>query len=129
MPIVKFLGSLTEVGRWVLAGLVLVLLIGGLFTLRTCQSATVAQTEAKLGRNQTGAAIASGSDAVETVGDVSTRATETDTTTRENADAIRKADGADVPVADGAHAAGMWALCKRPAYRGREQCMQFTPAR
>ncbi len=119
-----FLRSLTPLAIRVLVGLVLALLLAGFLILQSCQNATTAKTEAKLGEAQTGAAIASGADAANTVGDTSARAAETDRTTMENADEIRKAPGAAAPVADGVHDAGLRALCKRAAYRGRPECLQ-----
>ncbi|GEM_PF-2686566 len=120
----RFLRSLTPLAIRVIIGLVLALLLAGFLLLQSCQTSTTAKTEAKLATGQTGAAIASGADAANTVGDVAARAATTDRTTLENADEIRSAPGANAPVADGVHAAGLRALCKRAAYRGRPECLQ-----
>jgi hypothetical protein len=128
MNLLPFLRSLTPLARWILIGLVAALLIGGTVTLRSCQAARTAKTETRLSNNQTGAAIASGADAANTVGDVGARAAETDRTTLENADEIRSAPGADAPVNTGVHGAGLRSLCKRAAYRGRPECMQLAPS-
>ncbi len=97
--------------------------------VHSCRSAQTAKTETKLATGQTGAALASGADAVDTVGETAAKQAEADALTQENADAIRNAKGADVPVSDDVHAAGMLALCKRAAYRREPKCMQFTPAK
>jgi len=115
--------------RKIVAGLVLVAIILVLVALNSCQTARTAQTEAKLGRNQTSAAIASGADAANTVGDVGARAADTDRTTLENTDEIRSAPGADAPVDAGVHGAGIRSLCKRAAYRGRPECLQQPAAK
>ncbi len=120
----RFLRSLTPLAIRVIIGLVLALLLAGFLILQSCQTATTAKTEAKLATGQTGAAIASGADAANTVGAASARAAATDRTTMENADEIRSAPGADAAVSDGVHAAGMRALCKRASYRGRPECLQ-----
>ncbi len=87
-----------------------------------------AKTEAKLGRNTTEAAIESGRDAVNAIGEQGAAEDATDRITTENTDDILNAEGADAPVAAGARAAGLRSLCKRAAYRERVECMQFTPA-
>lgn len=125
---IRFWRSLAPLGRWVLTiGAVLFLLtvIGG---VHSCRMAATARTEARLQTNQTSAAIASGADAANTVGDVGARAADTDRTTMENADEIRSAPGADAPVDRGVHDAGLRSLCKRAAYRGRPECLQQPAA-
>jgi len=87
-----------------------------------------ARTEARLARNQAEAALESGRDAVGTVGAQGAAEDEVDRITEENEDDIRNADGADAPVADGAHAAGIRSLCRRAANRSRPECLQHAPA-
>lgn len=126
---IRYLRSLAPMGRWVLgigAALFLLAVIGG---VRSCQQAQTAKTETKLATGQTGAAIASGADAAQTVGAVGAGEAATDTITRENDRAIRNAPGADAPVSDGVHDAGLRALCKRAAYRGRPECLQQPAAK
>lgn len=123
-----FLRSLTPLGVRLLGAALLVAALAGLFALQSCQTARTAKTEARLGKGQTESALASGADAVESVGEVGARAAQTDRTTMENADDIRKAPGAAAPVAGGVHDAGLRALCKRAAYRGRPECLQLAPA-
>jgi len=124
------LKSLSPGGR-VAIGLALALLlgliVGGVLLFNAWQSAATAKTEAKLSTNQTGAAIASGVDAVETVGKVGAAEAMTDTITRENERAIRQAPGADAPVSDAVDAVARERLCRRAVYRVRPECLQYTP--
>lgn len=85
--------------------------------------------EAELNANRAGAAIESGADAAGTVGEVGTRASETDMITRENENAIRNAEGADAPVNPAAAAAGRDSLCRRAAYRDSPECVQRAAPR
>lgn len=126
---ITFWRSLAPFGRRVvLIGLAafLIAVIGG---VHSCRLAQTAKTEAKLSANQTGAALASGKDAVDTVGQTAARDAATDTITRENDRAIRNAPGAAAPVDPAAHAAGLASLCRRAAYRGKPECLQQPPAR
>lgn len=125
---IRYLRSLAPLGRWVLGiglALFLVAVIGG---VRSCQSAQTAKVEARLGKNQTGAALASGADAVETIGDQQGREAAADQLTRENADAIRNAPGADAPVDPALDAVARERLCRRAAYRVRPECLQQPAA-
>lgn len=125
---IRFWRSLAPLGRWVFglgAALFVLSVIGG---VRSCQMAQTARTEARLSKGQTGAAIASGTDAVETVNRVHGAEVTIDVITRENDRAIRQAEGADAPVDPAADAAGRASLCRRAAYRGRPECVQQPPA-
>jgi type II secretory pathway component PulM len=124
----KLLRDLTPLGIRVLVGAVFVLLLAGFLILQSCHSARTASTEAKLNRNQTSAALASGADAVETLGDQAAREAAIDRTTKENADAIRSAPGADAPVTDELDAVARERLCRRAVYRVRPECLQFPAA-
>lgn len=120
----QFLTSL--VGRLLMIGALLALII---FGVTQCQNARVAGKRATISADQTEALGQSAVDAIGTVGDVSGRSTDSDTLTRENADAISNAQGADAPVHPDVRAVGRASLCKRAAYRDSQQCVQFTPAR
>lgn len=120
----KFLTGLA--GRLITLGLLVALII---FGVTQCQNARVAGKKAGISADQTEALGASAADAIGTVGDVSGRSTDSDTLTRENADAISNAEGADAPVHDDVRDAGRSSLCQRAAYRDSQQCLQFTPAR
>lgn len=129
MALIKFLRDLAPLGRWVAGigtALFLLAVIGG---VRSCQSAQNAKTETKLVTGQADAALKSGADAANTVGNVGARAAGTDRLTQENDNAIRQAEGAHAPVARPARDAVLLAVCKRAAYRREPKCMQFTPAK
>lgn len=105
-----------------------VVLLALIIALSQCQSARDAGTRADVSEGQAGAAVENGADAVGTVGAVAGRDAGTDQITRENADAIRNAPGADAPVDAGLRDAGLASLCRRSAYRSRAECVQFAPA-
>lgn len=100
-----------------------------LFGVTQCQSARNAKTATGLAKGQAGAAIESGGDAVETLGNRAAADAAGDQLTRENEDAIRKADGAGAPVAAPVRDAGVSSLCRRAAYRGDPRCVQPPAAR
>lgn len=100
-----------------------------LLALYSCSRQRDATTEAKISSGQAGAAIESGAEAVDMLGNRADADAATDETTRENANAIHHADGADAPVAAGARDAGLRSLCKRSAYRDDPKCVRFAGAR
>lgn len=106
-----------------------VILIIALLAWNSWRSGQVAKDDARLKGNQVEAAVASGQDAVGTVGDVMTGEDQIDTITRENDDEIRNAEGADAPVHPDVRAAGLRSLCRRAAYRERDECLQFASPR
>ena len=87
-----------------------------------------AKVEAKLGKEQTDAALQSGADAVDTVAGVNASDADTDAITRSNDRDIRTAPGADAPVDPAVAAAGRRSLCKRAANRDKPECLQLAPA-
>lgn len=95
------------------------------FALWALYSAVTAnpKAEARLARNQSQAALESGSDAVNTVGKAGDREAAGDAVTRENDVAIRNAPGAADPVSAEARAAGIAALCRRAAYKDDPRCL------
>lgn len=109
------------------AALILATLIAGGFAIYTAwQKAHTAKTEANLSKNQTGAATASGQDAVNTLGNRADAEAETDRVSRENTDSITKAKGADAKVAQPVNDAGVKALCRRAAYKDTLRCKAFA---
>ncbi|HEU0045063.1 hypothetical protein [Sphingomonas sp.] len=106
--------------------LLVALLIAAALTARSCQRERTATTETSLARGQADAATASGKDAVETVGTRAQVDAATDTITRENADAIRSAEGASAPVAAPVRDAGLASLCRRASYRRDPKCVQHA---
>lgn len=125
---IRFYRSLTKIGRAVIGLLLLALIVTAFLALDSCQSARIAKTEARLGRNQTGAALASGADAVGSIGEQIAAEGAIDATTKENTDAIRSAPGADAPVPAAVDAVARERLCRRAAYRERPECLQQPPA-
>ncbi|MEQ5789093.1 hypothetical protein J3454_14445 [Erythrobacter sp. NFXS35] len=115
--------------RWIWGLIVLaVLVLLGWWVVATLIGGSTAKTEAKLGSNQTKAALESGADAVGTIGTQGAAEDTIDATTSENANAIRSAPGADTPVPAAVDAVGRERLCKRAAYRVRPECLQHAPA-
>ena len=83
--------------------------------------AAVARTEGALAASHNQSAA----DAIQTTVDAAKRDAATDAQTRENADEIRHAPGADAPVDPRATDAGLRGLCVRAAYRCSAQCVQL----
>lgn len=113
----------------IILALAVIALIAGIFAVRSCQSAQTASTREKLSTGQAGAAIASGQDSVNTIGNRMDADAATDTITRENDDAIRNAKGADAPVDPAVRDAGLASLCRRASYSGNPKCVQHTDPR
>ena len=109
--------------------IVVVAIVVGILFLRSCQAERTAKVGTKLATGQAGASLASGADAVDTTGNVQGNEIAADAITRENDDAIHKADGAGAPVATAVRNAGLASLCRRAAYRGDPKCVQQPPAR
>jgi hypothetical protein len=105
--------TIAKIIFWTVAAL----LLGATLLVAKCNYDQRAKVEVKLGKGQTGAAQASGHDAVNTLGNVMGNDAARDELTRKNADAIDKAEGADAPVSNAARAAGLHALCQRASYR------------
>lgn len=95
-----------------------------LLALEQWRGARAAKAQAKLATGTAGAAIASGKDAANTIGNRMDADAATDQVTRENADAIRNAEGASAPVAAPVRDAGLASLCKRAAYQRDPRCVQ-----
>ena len=106
-----------------------ILIVGGVLFLRSCETARTAKAQAKVSTGQAGASLISGADAVDTAGNVQGNEIAADAITRENDHAIQTAAGAGVPVATAVRNAGLASLCRRAAYRGDPKCVQQPPAR
>lgn len=83
----------------------------------------------RVSTNQAHAVQQSGTDAVNTTGNVSARSEATDALTRENSNAIHNAPGASAPVDPGVRDAGLIGLCRRSVYHSDPKCLRFTVAR
>ena len=105
----------------VAAALLLLALLG----LAQCRRAATAGAEARLATGQAGAAMASGHDATQALGNTLSNEAAADRIGRENANAIDQAPGADAVVPDGVRAAGLQSLCRRASYRAAHaECVQ-----
>ena len=109
--------------------IVVVAIVVGILFLRSCQAERTAKVGTRLATGQAGASLASGADAVDTTSNVQGNEIAADAITRENDDAIHKAEGAGAPVAAPVRNAGLASLCRRAAYRGDPKCVQQPPAR
>lgn len=102
-----------------------VALVLGILWLRSCQAERTAAAREKVATEQAGAAMQSGTDAVQTLGNQQANEIAADAVTRENDDAIHKADGATVQVAPAVRDAGLASLCRRASYRrSHSECVQ-----
>lgn len=119
---------LTKTVARILGVVAIVLAIGALLFLHQCSQERTAKTETKLATGQAGAALASGQDAVTTVGTVEGNSSAGDALTKENHDAIQNAQGASAPVAAPVRDAGLASLCRRASYRSDPKCVQHAPA-
>lgn len=105
---------------------VALLLLLGLFAWHEWQVSHTAKTEVRLATGQAGAALDSGHDSANAIGNRMDQDAATDTITRENQDALRNVQGADAPVAPAATGAGIAGLCRYAAYRSKPQCLQHA---
>lgn len=99
----KFWRSLAPLGKWIAAAITAVLVVWALLFVRDWVIGTN-KIEARLGTEQSGAAIESGKDAVNTVGDNQRRADETDskvTGVQNNVDDAKDGAAADRAARDG----------------------------
>ena len=113
---------LTRPVMYAIGALVAALLVWWL--IATLMGGKRAEVQAKLNSNIAGAALESGKDAVNTVGQTAGRADQSDKLTKENSDAIHAAQGADAKVDPATRAAGLVGLCKRAAYRLDPRCVR-----
>lgn len=121
--VAKFGPTAAKVIFWVAVALLAIALLG----TAKCAYDQRAKTEVKLAKGQAGAAVASGSDAVETLGNQQAAEVAADAITKENGDAIRNAQGADAPVNPAVRDAGFASLCRRAAYHSNPKCVQHAP--
>lgn len=68
----------------------------------------------------------SGADAGQTLDKAHQASTDNEALSRENADAIRNAPGADQRLDPSLNRAALERLCRREAYRNEPDCLQFT---
>jgi len=119
----KFFAGVT--GRLILIAIVLAVPIFGFSQWREARNS---RQQTRLSESQAEAVSSSAVDAIGEAGALHSRDTRSDQLTRENSNAIRNAPGADAPVDNSVRAAGLDSLCRRPAYRGSEFCLQRPAA-
>jgi len=101
----------------IIVALILVAAVGALLAVRSCRSAGTAKTETRLATGQRGAAIESGTDAVQTTGNTSAAEAARQSTVKEGTDAINAAPaGASNNAADRA-------ACRLRSYRHSSKCV------
>ena len=116
--------TLAELIRKPLAWLIgaVLILLAAWWLVATLTGGKRAKVEAKLNGNVAGAALESGKDAVNTVGQQQGSEAAVDALGRDNAAAIRNAPGASATVAPEASRAGITAICKRASARSDPNC-------
>lgn len=98
-------------------GAVLMALLAGLFMLRSRNTVRTAAAETRLATGQRGAAIESGHDAVQTLGNAQAAEQATHVIVKEGKDAIDQAPGGD------SNAAADRAACRMRSYRRSGKCV------
>lgn len=101
----------------ILAVTLIVLAAVALLWLKSCSDERTAAAKAKLATEQQGAAIESGHDAVETIGNASARETDIHSTVKDGTDAIQNATPGD------SNAAADRAACRLHSYRHTARCI------
>ena len=95
---------------------VAVALVAAMFGLWSWQRQRGAKTEAKVAKGQSGAAMQSGADAVDTIGNAQARETSIDRTVKDGSDAIDAAPAGD------SNDAALRAACGMRSYRDQPAC-------
>lgn len=90
-----------------------------------CKNWMNERAQARLDKEQRGAATASGKDAIGTAVEAGKRETESEALTRTNEREIRAAPGANDPINPASGLAGRRALCRRAAYVNTPRCAMF----
>lgn len=109
--------GLEKTAARIVAGLALAALFAIILTLYSCGQMQTAKTRTKLAEGQAGAAVESGRDAVQTVGNSQGRETQIQETVKDGTDAINKAP------AGNSNAAADRAACGMRAYRRQPRCV------
>lgn len=86
----------------------------------------VHQAQARSENIQGQAHVASAADAAKVIDQAHATINTIEQTTRENADAIRHAPGADQPLDPGLNRVALERLCHRPTYAHSSQCLQLA---
>lgn len=107
----------------------IVIVGGGLLTLRQCQRDRVTATQQRVDDGLVGAARDSAADTINSVAAASERDAASERTHKDNADAIRQLPGAAAPVDPVVAGAARRGLCRYAAYRERAECVHQPAAR
>lgn len=120
---------LLGVARWIwIAAAFGLTVLAAWWLVATLTSGSTARTQARLSKNQTEAALASGTDAVQSVGRTVEYERHVDVITRETERVIREAPGADAPIDPDLQRLAIERLCERTAYREHPDCLLDAPA-
>lgn len=123
------LKPLLGVARWIwIAAALGITVLAVWWLISSLTSGQTARTQARLSTNQTEAALASGTDAVQSVGRTTEYERRVDIITRETERVIREAPGASTPVDPDLHWLGVGRLCQRTAYLEHPDCVLDAPA-
>lgn len=113
------------VARWIwMLGALALTVLAVWWLIISLTSGKRAATEARLNRNQVEAALASGTDAVETVGGTIQYERHTDIITRETERVIRSTQGADASVDPDLDRIARERLCQRKLYADKPECIE-----
>jgi hypothetical protein len=96
--------------------------------ITACQKIISQKAQIRVTSGQLGASQASGTDAVNTAGNVAANEAATADLTRTNEEDIRNAKGADVGVDPAVRAAGVRAFCRRRSAANDPKCRVQQPA-
>lgn len=122
------LKPLLGVARWIwLLGVILLIVLAVWWVISSLTSGQTAKTQARLSTNQTEAALASGNDAVQSVGRTVEYERRVDVITRETERVIREAPGAGAPVDPTLDRIARERLCQRAAYLEHPDCVLDAP--
>lgn len=120
-----FVKPLFGMARWIWVTTALVLItLAVWWVVAALTDSSTAKTEARLNQNQTEAALANGTDAVQSVGRTTEYERRVDIITRETERVIREAPGADAPIDPDLQRLAIERLCLRTAYREHPECVQ-----
>ncbi len=106
------------------AGIIILLIAVGL-GVRSCVRGNYEEVREKVEDAQSGAAINSARDAINTQAGANEREKQSEEISRENEGEIRNAQGANDAVDPAVRDAGLRAACRRAAYRNTERCRVF----
>lgn len=118
------IGKLGPQAARILTGAAAIVLIVLLLALGKCVYDQKAKTEVRLAKGQSEAAIQSGHDAVEVLGNRLTADAETQTVVKDTEHEIQQATDPGAVTA-----AGRSGLCQLPGYKSRDECLQHSGPR